>query len=110
MDISELAEQMDAATETILADLNAKADQAVADVLDKLDGKAVDDDEEEFDEETMCGVFVDLGSRCGKPITRIAIEPFTPGRFKTECCEECFNSFMRDGYIDGGKTNETKRR
>ena len=65
-------------------------------------------EEVEFDEETMCSVFVDLDIRCGKPITRIAIEPYTPGRFKTECCEDCWKSFMSGGYIDGGKINNSK--
>lgn len=63
----------------------------------------VHEDEDEGEEENPCMVLVDLGEHCGKPISRIAIEPYTPGRFKTECCEECFVSFMREGYIDGGK-------
>jgi hypothetical protein len=60
-------------------------------------------DEGMDEEENPCMVFVDLGIRCGKPITRIAIEPYTPGRFKTECCDDCWRSFMSEGYFDGGK-------
>jgi len=70
-----------------------------------LDGRPQEGEEEEFDPETMCGVRVDgpEDGPCGKPKTRIAIEPFTPGRFKTECCEDCFKSFRQEGYFDGGR-------
>ncbi len=81
----------------------------VTDADPHFDLPSVHDNEEEFDEETMCGVLVDLDSRCGKPIARIAIEPYTPGHFKTECCEDCWGSFVSGGYIDGGKINSKEQ-
>lgn len=54
--------------------------------------------EDDFDDENMCGVFVDLGERCGKGITSTVEEPFTPGRFQIECCSDCANDFVSNGY------------
>lgn len=59
--------------------------------------------DEEFDDETQCGVLVDLGERCGKPKTRIVEEPFTPGRFTIKCCDDCARNFLDEGYHDRGK-------
>lgn len=63
-----------------------------------------DDDEDDFDDETMCGVLVDgpEDGPCGKPITRIVEEPWTPGRFTVRCCDDCAQGFIDDGYYDRG--------
>jgi hypothetical protein len=66
---------------------------------------SVHDDEEEFDDETMCGVMVDLGSRCGKPITTVVEEPWTPGRFQIRCCDDCAANFISEGYHNRGKAS-----
>lgn len=57
---------------------------------------------DEDDEENMCGVLVDLDSHCGKPITTIVEEPWTPGRFQIECCDDCAKGFIDEGYHNRG--------
>lgn len=55
------------------------------------------DDEEEVDD--PCEVLVDLDIRCGKPITRTVREPYTPAAFEIDCCDECAESFIQQGYL-----------
>jgi hypothetical protein len=56
---------------------------------------------EEAEEENPCEVFVDLGIRCGKPITTSVREPYTPAAFLIECCQDCAESFLQQGYLKG---------
>ena len=60
------------------------------------------EDEDDEDEE-CCRVLVDLDQHCGKPITRVIHEPYTPAAFAIECCEECAESMISQGYIRGQK-------
>jgi hypothetical protein len=38
------------------------------------------------------------GSKCRKPITHRVEEPWTPGRFRTDCCADCAQGFVDNGY------------
>lgn len=50
-------------------------------------------------EEDSCEVLVDLGQHCGKPITSVVEEKWTPARDRIDCCNDCAESFVRQGYV-----------
>ena len=45
-----------------------------------------------------CEVFVDLGEKCGRPVTQTVTEPFTPAAFEIRCCDQCAANFREQGY------------
>lgn len=45
-----------------------------------------------------CAVFIDLGQQCGRPVSQIAVEPYTPAKFTLPCCDRCAAGFKQIGY------------
>ena len=39
-------------------------------------------------------------SPCGKPITHVVHERYTPAAFAIECCDDCADSLIRYGYFE----------
>lgn len=54
--------------------------------------------EPEFEDDERCEVH-EGEDRCPNRATREIEEPYTPGRFKVQCCDGCARSLIHGGYI-----------
>lgn len=59
---------------------------------------------EEWDDEYHCSISPEgPGTHCYNARTRTVYEPYTPGQFALECCEEHAESLISQGYLRGRK-------
>jgi hypothetical protein len=52
-----------------------------------------------------CELAPEPGAHCYRKAVRVVSEPYTPGRFKIKCCDECAQSLIDSGYHDRGLVN-----
>lgn len=62
---------------------------------------------ERGDVENRCEIYED--ARCERMATKTVVEPYTPGRFQIQCCDECAAGLISNGYgVKLGVTPEAR--